>query len=109
LYAVAAHQLHTVAFLRRLGIVSLGVVIPVLFLVSCYFLLYAVAAHQLHTVAFTRRLGIRPLPWGGDPCSVSCYFFMYAVAAHQLHRAGFLRLWHPRICPFLCKFLVDSF
>ena len=38
LYAVAAHQLHTaVAFMRRLGILSLGVVAPVLFRVisSC--------------------------------------------------------------------------
>jgi hypothetical protein len=37
LYAVTAHQLHTVAFMRRLGILSLGVVVPVLFRVisSC--------------------------------------------------------------------------
>jgi hypothetical protein len=35
--AVAAHELHTVAFVRRLGILSLGVVVPVLFRVisSC--------------------------------------------------------------------------
>jgi hypothetical protein len=55
------------AFMRRLGILSRGVVAPVLFLL---------------------------------------YFFVYAVgAAHQLHRAGFMRLWHPRICPFLFLFL----
>jgi hypothetical protein len=34
--------------MRRLGILSLGVVVPVLFRVTCYFFMYAVAAHQLH-------------------------------------------------------------
>jgi hypothetical protein len=51
----------------RLGILSRGVVAPVLFLL---------------------------------------YFVVYAVAAHQLHRAGFMRLWHPRIWPFLFLFLI---
>jgi hypothetical protein len=108
LYAVAAHQLHAVAFLRRLGIVSLGVVVPVLFRVisSC---MWSQPASCIPWVAFLRRLGIVSIGVVGGPCSVSCYFFMYAVVAHQLHRASFLRLWHPRICPFLCKFLVDSF
>jgi hypothetical protein len=37
MYVVTAHQLHTVAFMRRLSILSLGVVAPVLFRVisSC--------------------------------------------------------------------------
>jgi hypothetical protein len=87
MYAVTAHQLHTVAFLRRLDILSLGVVAPVSCSACCYFFRYAVTAHQLHTVAFLRRCFGHPLPWGGGPGAGACYFFMYAVAAHQLHRS----------------------
>jgi hypothetical protein len=137
--AVECPPLFCVAFLRRLAIVSLGGVAPVLLLVisscmrsrsqptSCIpwpscavwassplgwwplfcFLLFPLVCGRSPPAAYR---GLHA-PFGHPPVlfRVISSCMRSQPTKLQLHRASFLRLWHPRICPFLCKFLVDSF
>jgi hypothetical protein len=102
LYAVAAHQLHTVAFLP----------VPAPFghplpwgggpcSVSCYFLLYAVAAHQLHTAWPSCAVwASSPLGWW----SLFCFVLFLHVCGRSPPAAS-RQLSSPMASPYMSIFM----